>query len=924
MATGNKTVDEAISSIEEMHRAASRTSKMFGKLSEDLSKVGVDKLTDELKKAAKQAGVLNDEQLDVIKSLRDFEKVVDTLEAQHEKMVAAMKKRDRDIAAAGKNSVKVERAKSEYSKLILEFGIANDKAADQVMKNVEAFKQNTKTITDNISKYDKLNKTLEVHGSSVKDSIAKFATLSMATTLLKKAFIQSYEQMSRITQRGMLGAFTSINLMAPKLLLLPEELEKLIDKNRDLVNTFGGGIEGLEKFGKELGNAREGLEYLGREGTRAASRFMEASKVFGLTAKDGKAYNVAMNSMKKQFREFSGLFGDSYEEYANLIETQGQEENYRRRLNGMSKDRIAIEIREIQNRTENLKLMGLSNQQIIEFNKRIEDIYNPRKNTQNQRRVEGQSFLNLQNATQNMLGANPALSAQAQDLQATSGVAKQLAALHSRGGPASGQAIKELLASREGQAFLRANENARNALDNNVSDVGLYGINAMSDRAGSLQSMISSQGLNVNTASQQGRNVGGGDVAAIKASAMQLTGANSMLESGFKATTVAMEGFRSVMGNPFTAAIGGAIAGLFAFGGASKLMAKGVDIITSVLGKGGRVAGTLGKLGVGAKGFGLGAVLGIGGSFAADALGRNTMGGAAADTLGTSAAWAGTGALAGSFIPGVGTAIGGAIGGVAGAGYGLYKNSSTFFGASSGQMPAISGQNMKGASGDVQAAILSAAGATGVDPGLLASFAKKESGFNPNAKASTSSATGLMQFTDSTWLSTIRANGQKHGINVAGMTTDQILGLRNDPRISALMGAELIKSNQKITGDNTAGGAYLAHFLGASGASKILSANPNTPLSALVGADQITANPAVFGKNRTAGDLRSWAETAMTGTGTVATSSSTGAPPNAADAASSELKKQTGLLAIIAQNTSQRLRPSDTAYKADAATVASR
>lgn len=62
---------------------------------------------------------------------------------------------------------------------------------------------------------------------------------------------------------------------------------------------------------------------------------------------------------------------------------------------------------------------------------------------------------------------------------------------------------------------------------------------------------------------------------------------------------------------------------------------------------------------------------------AADALGTDTKAGAGMDVLADTAGWAGTGALIGSIVPGVGTAIGGAIGGVAGGGYSLYKNRET-------------------------------------------------------------------------------------------------------------------------------------------------------------------------------------------------------------------------------------------------------
>ena len=103
--------------------------------------------------------------------------------------------------------------------------------------------------------------------------------------------------------------------------------------------------------------------------------------------------------------------------------------------------------------------------------------------------------------------------------------------------------------------------------------------------------------------------------------------------------------------------------------------------------KGGKIAGALGKLGGmgtkllgAAKGSLLGLGVGLGADYLADQLGRETKGGAAADTIGSAATYAGTGALIGSVVPGVGTLVGGALGGVAGAAKGLYDNWGTFTG----------------------------------------------------------------------------------------------------------------------------------------------------------------------------------------------------------------------------------------------------
>ena len=142
----------------------------------------------------------------------------------------------------------------------------------------------------------------------------------------------------------------------------------------------------------------------------------------------------------------------------------------------------------------------------------------------------------------------------------------------------------------------------------------------------------------------------------------------------------------------------------------------------------------------------------------------------------------------------------------------------------------------------VEAAIGDAARRTGVDFGYLLDQAKTESGLNPAAKARTSSATGLFQFIDRTWLATVKQHGAKHGLGWAADAIDwaggklrvadagvrqAILALRSDPAAASLMAAEHAADNAKRL-EAKLGRAvgqvdlYLAHFLGAGGATRFL------------------------------------------------------------------------------------------------------
>lgn len=162
----------------------------------------------------------------------------------------------------------------------------------------------------------------------------------------------------------------------------------------------------------------------------------------------------------------------------------------------------------------------------------------------------------------------------------------------------------------------------------------------------------------------------------------------------------------------------------------------------------------------------------------------------------------------------------------------------------------------KSASLDV---INEASAATGVDAGTLAKIAKVESNLNPNAKAGTSSAGGLFQFTDSTWAATVATHGAKHGI--APGTS------KFDPKANALMGGELYKQTKADLSRNlgreaTEKDVYMGHFLGTAGATKFLKgmqANPTAEAATFASDDAVRANRPIFqdktGKARTAQEV---------------------------------------------------------------------
>ncbi len=182
----------------------------------------------------------------------------------------------------------------------------------------------------------------------------------------------------------------------------------------------------------------------------------------------------------------------------------------------------------------------------------------------------------------------------------------------------------------------------------------------------------------------------------------------------------------------------------------------------------------------------------------------------------------------------------------------------------------------------VLSGIREASSRSGIDFEFLVAQAAQESGFRADAKASTSSATGLYQFIEQTWLGVVREHGADYGLQHYAVAIDQrpgggftvgdprlrqeILDLREDPRLNALLAGELAADNAAAIQARTGRAAgptelYLAHFLGAGQAGRLIEAaeaTPHVPAAELFPA-AAEANQAIFfrpdGTARTSGEV---------------------------------------------------------------------
>ncbi len=166
---------------------------------------------------------------------------------------------------------------------------------------------------------------------------------------------------------------------------------------------------------------------------------------------------------------------------------------------------------------------------------------------------------------------------------------------------------------------------------------------------------------------------------------------------------------------------------------------------------------------------------------------------------------------------------------------------------------------------EITSNIRKASNTSGTSFELMMASAKIESCFKSDAKASSSSASGLFQFTEQTWLDTVRHHGADHGLSQEAseivdhcgkLTTadagsrKRILDMRNDPSIaSALAGDHMHDLSATLSTSLgravTAGEIYLGHFLGAHGAKQMLTA-PTSQAAADVLPNAARANAGLF------------------------------------------------------------------------------
>jgi transglycosylase-like protein with SLT domain len=222
----------------------------------------------------------------------------------------------------------------------------------------------------------------------------------------------------------------------------------------------------------------------------------------------------------------------------------------------------------------------------------------------------------------------------------------------------------------------------------------------------------------------------------------------------------------------------------------------------------------------------------------------------------------------------------------------------------------VDGTSNAGTAPAVTGAIRNAAQATGTSFEYLLATAQVESGFNPTASASTSSAGGLYQFIDQTWLGTLKDAGPSLGYGrFADAITKspsgqyevsdpsmrrEIMALRQDPAANAAMAGAFTQHNAATLAAQlgrpvSEGELYVAHFLGPGGAAKLITTAATSPQAnaAALFPSAAAANRSIFYDRQGAprsvadvyGQLVQRYDTARAGPATLAASTAPPRPP---------------------------------------------
>jgi hypothetical protein len=389
--TGKK-VEDIFERLKKAQADQERASYKLSRTMDDLSEMALKDLTNKLKIAAKQTGYLTDEQLkllsnskDVTKNAKDLaealdhqEKIIKPLNDLLSDYSDAVKKiNEQTDITSHRKILEIEISKSAYLAGLHNLKLTEDQAVE-ILKNKKAFEESSQAAQESAGKLNDWSKHLDNAITAGKSWVKTNVSMAEAGKLLKSALYQSIDELNKATAVGLQDSFLSIGLEAVKLKMSFDQFSDIISKNRDIIRQLGGGTAGVKEFSEQLKKASEPLSFMGKAGTDATALFTGTLKTMGVAmGRDGEMFGKTMTRTQKAFIRWGAVYGDTAEQVDDLLQSQMKGTRVQNLMVGMNltqRDQLA---QEIMLRTDNLKMMGLSNDEIKDFNARLEHAYDP-------------------------------------------------------------------------------------------------------------------------------------------------------------------------------------------------------------------------------------------------------------------------------------------------------------------------------------------------------------------------------------------------------------------------------------------------------------------------------------------------------------------------------------------------------------------
>lgn len=603
----NKVSEDLVKSLKSMNTAAEagkRAALKFEEAAGEATNAMQDEVTKQLRDYAKSLDILDDAVISQIKTAKGLTLAIADVEMKASHAKEALAELEGKLKDGAISQSEFDKRLSDLNSSLGIIKKTGDDSKDANLKATKAYLDSAKKLTDETTKATKkltapgaqVGKALENMKGSVVGSIAKFAKLSVALDLVTSAASKVYDQAVRLSNRGMLMAMKAIDTQAIKLRMSAEEFEAVINANMESINALGGGVEGINKFADKIVEASEGLELMGKEGKKFAAMSLNMLTKSGVSGKDQQTQVKIQKDLNKQFRFFQGAFGDTAEQFTDYYNTVLNTDMAQAKMNMLDEKGAALMVKEIAARTETLRLMGLSNEQVSTFVKTLNNMMDPTKNEQGE-------------AIEQMINAENAFIMMAQ----TTKDANLKATLQSKGFMDYVDKVSNALDPAEVMKLQAENPQFAKAMSQAISEAKVEKTKGGRTSFSNFGAFEFMKGMSpqMRAAIEQGDQMqkaerGGlaktGDVndpnseaAKFKKAVEDMSGDTSALGKGFAALRTVVEQVQAVLSNPFTAALGGAVAAaLFFSNGLRQALTGFVEGLYAILtGAAGGIAGTL-------------------------------------------------------------------------------------------------------------------------------------------------------------------------------------------------------------------------------------------------------------------------------------------------------------------------------------------